>query len=130
MIDLFFRSSARAALFREQSGNVVLKQQPPLFELFEGLVGGRLVFGFDPPDLPVDVIVSGGEVAELIIRSGQSLDQLCLTGKLFGQFVRDMHIVVVNNSFSIHFQGRRYRAFDRNAASMYFTAPSSVKSLG
>src|SRR5664280_2770612 len=63
----------------------------PLLQLFEHLVGGRGVFGFDAPDLTIDLAVSGCEPSELVIRFGQSPDQRRLIGELVSEFVGNAH---------------------------------------
>ena len=55
-------------LFGEQGCNIVLEQEAPLLQLFEHLVRGRLVFRLDAPDMTIDLVVSGGEPAKLVIR--------------------------------------------------------------
>jgi hypothetical protein len=80
-----------ALLFGEQRSNIVLEQETALFQLFKDLVARRLVFGFDAPDVAIDLVVGCGEAVEFVIRFGEPLDQPRHIGELILQFVRKPH---------------------------------------
>jgi hypothetical protein len=50
----------------EKGCNVVLEQEPPLLQFFEHFIRGGLIFGFDAPNVPVDLVVGGGKPLELV----------------------------------------------------------------
>jgi len=64
-----------ALLFGEQGCYVVLDQEATFFQLFKHLVRGRLIFGFDAPDMTVDLVISSCEPPKLLIGFDELLDQ-------------------------------------------------------
>jgi hypothetical protein len=55
-------------LFGEPGCNVVLEQEATLSQLFEYLVRGRFVFGFDALDMTIDLVVGCCKPPEFVIR--------------------------------------------------------------
>jgi len=54
--------------FGEQDCNVVFEQEASFLKLFEHLVSGRLIFGFNAPNMTIDLVISGCKPFELLIR--------------------------------------------------------------
>lgn len=80
-----------ALRFGEEDRNIVLEQESSLFQCFKHVIGAGLVFGFDAPDMTVDLVIGRCKSSELVIRFHQPFDQRHLIRELVSEFMGNVH---------------------------------------